>query len=213
MRFVGAWVVLVTAGLLAATGVVGEGLFDRLQPGDAPQVQSAARTGQQVLTEASPGGASAQLLLDGVDPRAPAVRDGVVALVDRLRALPDVLAVTSAYTSPPGTSSADPASSPLVASDGRGLLVTAQLRRGLDTSTERADLARLTDTMQARAWQLPGVRVLTGSVRGITDEINRQVPKDLRTGEVVALPASLLVMVVVFSGFLAAGLPLAGAIA
>ena len=37
--------------------------------------------------------------------------------------------------------------------------------------------------------------------------------KDLLTGEVIALPVSLLVLVVVFGGFLAAGMPIAGAVA
>jgi RND superfamily putative drug exporter len=39
------------------------------------------------------------------------------------------------------------------------------------------------------------------------------VEVDLRTGEGIALPISLLVMVLVFGGFVAAGMPLAGAIA
>jgi RND superfamily putative drug exporter len=39
------------------------------------------------------------------------------------------------------------------------------------------------------------------------------VETDLRTGESIALPVSMLVMVVVFGGFLAAGMPIAGALA
>jgi hypothetical protein len=35
LRFVAVWAVLIVAGLLAASGVVGEGLFGRLEPGDA----------------------------------------------------------------------------------------------------------------------------------------------------------------------------------
>jgi putative drug exporter of the RND superfamily len=93
------------------------------------------------------------------------------------------------------------------------VLVTVQLRRDLDPGTERAVLAEVTARLQQVAAAVPGARGLTGSARGVSDEINRQVPRDLRTGEAVALPASLVVMVIVFGGFLAAGLPLAGAIA
>ena len=56
VRFVAAWAVLVVAGLAAASGAFGEGLFGRLQPGDAPQVNSEARTGQQLLAASPPGG-------------------------------------------------------------------------------------------------------------------------------------------------------------
>ena len=45
------------------------------------------------------------------------------------------------------------------------------------------------------------------------DAITSQVEKDLVKGELIALPISLLVMVLVFGGFLAAGMPIFGAIA
>ena len=56
----------------------------------------------------------------------------------------------------------------------------------------------------------------TGQVGGGTllfDAITGQVEKDLVRGELIALPVSLLVMVLVFGGFLAAGMPIVGAIA
>ena len=52
-----------------------------------------------------------------------------------------------------------------------------------------------------------------GSVADLVDAIVVQVGDDLKTGEGIALPISFVVMVVVFGGFLAAGLPIAGAIA
>jgi RND superfamily putative drug exporter len=213
LRFVAVWVVLVVAGFAGASGAVGEGLFGRLQAGDAPQVQSEARTGQRVLAESSPGGGTAQLLLDRVDPRSPVVRSAVGGAATELEGLPDVLAVRSPYTPSPGGAPADPATSPFVSRDGRALLVTVQLRRDLGTERERTVTADVTARLDAVAGRVPGAVGLTGSVRGIVDEINRQVPRDLRTGEVVALPASLLVMILVFGGFLAAGLPLLGAVA
>jgi putative drug exporter of the RND superfamily len=56
----------------------------------------------------------------------------------------------------------------------------------------------------------------TGSVTGVSllvESITGQVETDLRTGEAVALPLSLLIMVVIFGGFAAASVPIAGAIA
>ena len=45
------------------------------------------------------------------------------------------------------------------------------------------------------------------------DAMTSQVEKDLFRGELIALPVSLFVMVIVFGGFLAAGMPILGAIA
>jgi RND superfamily putative drug exporter len=203
-RFVATWVVLVVLGFAAASGAFGEGLFDRLQPGDAPQVRSEARTGQRMLTESSPGGTSDTLLLDRVDPADAGVRSTVERVAAELQARPDVLAVRSPYS--PGGSS-------LLSSDGHALLVTVQLVRDLGTDDERAALADVSARLLAAARTIPGAVGHVSSVRAITDEITGQVPRDLRTGEFVALPASLLVMLIVFGGFLAAGLPVAGAIA
>jgi RND superfamily putative drug exporter len=88
-----------------------------------------------------------------------------------------------------------------------------QLVRDLGTPAERAALAEVAARLLAAGRTIPGAAPSTSSARAITDEITSQVPRDLRTGEVVALPASLVVMVVVFGGFLAAGLPLLGALA
>ncbi|HYJ75591.1 MAG TPA: MMPL family transporter [Kineosporiaceae bacterium] len=209
LRFVAAWVVLVVLGFSASSGAFGEGLFDRLQAGDEPQVASEARTGQRVLNDSSPGGGTETLLLDHVDPADPAVRRAVEQVASRLETDPDVLGVRSPYSEGAGPL----AESPLVSDDGRALLVTVQVVRDLGADAERAALTRVSDALLAAGREVPGAVASTSSVRQITDEITRQVPRDLRTGELVALPASLFVMIVVFGGFLAAGLPVAGALA
>jgi RND superfamily putative drug exporter len=209
LRFVAVWAVLVVLGFAAASGGFGEGLFDRLQPGDQPQVTSEARTGQRLLSDSSPAGGSETLLLDRVDPADPGVRRAVEQVTARLGTQPDVLGVRSPYT--PGAGPV--AQSPLVADDGRAVLVTVQVVPGLPTDAERTALTRISDDLLAAGRAVPGAVARTSSARQITDEITQQVPRDLRTGELVALPASLVVMLVVFGGFLAAGLPVAGAIA
>src|SRR6185312_645151 len=97
LRFVAAWVVLVVLGFSASSGAFGEGLFDRLQAGDEPQVASEARTGQRVLNDSSPGGGTETLLLDHVDPADPTVRRAVEQVASRLDTDPDVLGVRSPY--------------------------------------------------------------------------------------------------------------------
>jgi RND superfamily putative drug exporter len=209
-RFVAAWVALVVLGFAAASGAFGKGLFDRLQPGDAPQVRSEARTGQQLLADSSPGGTTDTLLLDHVDPADRGVRTAVERVSTELQRRPDVLAVRSPYSSPAAGTFGG---SPLLSTDGRALLVPVQLVRDLGVDAERAALADVSSRLLAAAGSIPGAVGSVSNARDITDEITHQVPRDLRTGELVALPASLLVMLLVFGGFLAAGLPVAGALA
>ena len=47
----------------------------------------------------------------------------------------------------------------------------------------------------------------------VTDSITNQTRKDLVTGEMIAMPVALMIMVLVFGGFLAASMPLVGALA
>ncbi len=208
------WSVLVVLAFLASAGAFGEGLFDRLASSDAPPVRSDARTGSQLLADTAPGGPTVQLLLDDVDPAAVAVREAVTRAARELATRPDVLGVRTPYGSvPPGPGPpARPGANPLVATDGRAVLVVAQLRRDLG-DRERPALAAVTERLRAVAADVPGSRALAGSARTVVDEVNRQVARDLRTGELVAFPASLLVMLLVFGGFVAAGLPLVGALA
>ena len=60
---------------------------------------------------------------------------------------------------------------------------------------------------------MPGARGEVGGVDQLIEAITGQVEEDLRGGELIALPLSLAVMVFVFGGFLAAGIPILGAIA
>src|SRR5690606_20747437 len=54
------------------------------------------------------------------------------------------------------------------------------------------------------------VQLTVGGTGLLVDDVLIQVKTDLITGEGIALPLSLLLMVVVFGGFVAAGMPIAG---
>ena len=60
---------------------------------------------------------------------------------------------------------------------------------------------------------VPGAHGTTGGLADLIEAITSQVETDLRAGEGIALPISFLVMVLVFGGFVAAGMPIIGAIA
>ena len=59
---------------------------------------------------------------------------------------------------------------------------------------------------------LPGASIAIGSGAALGDEIVGQMEADLRLGEGIALPLSFALMVVVFGGFVAAGMPIIGAV-
>jgi RND superfamily putative drug exporter len=205
-----AWLAAVVAAFLLALGVLGGGsLFDRLSSGE-PTVPGDSRTGRDLLSAQSPVGPTVTTVLDGVDPASAAVRSTVTALTRTLSGGEHVAQVVSPYTATGGLTGAG---ARFVDADGRGVALTVQLDPDLTSSVELERAHWVQSQAQQAAASLPGASVTTGSIPQLVDEITHRVEVDLRTGEGVALPVSLLVMVLVFGGFLAAGLPLAGAVA
>ena len=201
----------------AALGLLGnEGLFARLSSGE-PSVPGESQEAREILDESSDAGPSLTLLLDGVDPASPeltaALQDAVADLED-LEHVSGVVAPLVPPQAPPGTTPADvPQLAPLVSEDGEAVLVTVTVEDDLPAGAEEEALAAVRQRLEAVDEDIPGA---DGRVAGFTtliDEITHQVEVDLRTGEGIALPVSLLVMVVVFGGFIAAGLPVVGAMA
>lgn len=208
--FLVAWLVAVVAGFGAASGAFGnEALFDRLQAGDAPQVPGESTTGRELLAASDTTGTVLQLLVDDTDPQDPALRGLVTGARPGLAAIDHVQSVVDPYLGPAGTPS------PLVSTDGRAFLVVVTLAPDLTRSVQRTTLDIVTQRLDALGAQVtaaaPGATTTVGGVQTLVDEINGKVGSDLRKGETIALPLSLLVMVLVFGGLLAAGLPIVGA--
>ncbi|WP_246169547.1 MMPL family transporter [Actinotalea subterranea] len=211
---------LITAGCfgLAVAGVGGESLFERLSTG-APQVPgSQSAEADDLIAEASTSGPSLTLAVQDVDPADPALAEPVGAAREDLMAVTGVASVIDPYLLPEGPTSA--AAAPLIAQGGDGFLVVVELEPDLVPDVEDAALAEVEERLDALPAELsdavPGAAGASGQVGGtslIVEEITDQVEEDLRTGETVALPIALLVMVLVFGGFLAAAMPMAGALA
>lgn len=224
---VAAWVLLVVLGFLTALGyVTGEDLFSRLHTGP-PGVPGESTTGQDLLSSTSTNGPSVHLVLDGVSPQDEALRAIVVTARDeigRTRGVETVLDPYLAETVPGGpretggdTVALATLAAGQVSADRRALLVTVLLERDLDdgirAATEAAVTQRLRETGAQVTAGTPGSTATVGSYAAIFDEITGQVREDLEKGEAIALPVSLFLLVLVFGGFLAAGMPLAGAVA
>ncbi len=194
---VAAWVLLVLAGFaLAVGGLAGQTLFQRLGSGN-PEVPGQAQRADDLLTRTSPTGGSVLLVLDRVAASSAPARAAAGQAADAARRVPGVAQV----------------SGPVPATDGRALLVSAALDRGLGQAAADRTRAELTSTFRRAAAGLPGAVAGVSSQSALVSEITGQVEKDLQAGEGIALPLSLVVMVGVFGGFLAAGLPIVGAVA
>ena len=203
------WVVAVGLAFAVALGALGGGsLFERLSSGE-PTVPGETQTGRQMLQQRSTSGERVLMMLDGVDPASPQVRERVQQVSQQLAAVPGVQSVSSPYSAPAGT----PQSLAFLAADGHGLLMISTLQPRLPGDAEAKAIERSTQLLGSADDGLTGATAHVGSIDQLVDEITHQVEVDLRTGEGIALPISLLVMVLVFGGFVAAGMPLAGAIA
>jgi RND superfamily putative drug exporter len=220
--FIAAWIVLAVLGFGAVGGALGnQSLFDRLQADDAPQVPGGAKTGTDLLATANPSGPTVQLLLDGVDPASLTVRAAVLDAAQDVAAIPHVRSVSQPYVDTHGVElPADKVlpkqafwHNPLVSTDSRALLVVAQLAPGLSAETKAVTVKAVEDRFDEVPRGLPGATARIGGIQALVDEINHHVQTDLQIGEAVAIPLSLVVMIVVFGGLLAAGLPIVGAIA
>ncbi len=213
-----AWAVLV--GVAAATalgGITGETLFERLVSG-APTATSESSRADDILTSTASSAKSqtVTLLVHGVDLTDPVVTaigpDLASALGSDTVTVVDPLSIP---TAPDG--SRLPAVAPLVAEDGRGVLFTVTISGTDDADPDAAEVDHvvsvLKDTRDTLRSDFPDATVEVGSTQLLVDSIVAVSENDLQRGEGVALPIALLVMLVVFGGFIAAGVPLIGAIA
>src|SRR5262249_10835774 len=112
--------------------------------------------------------------------------------VDQLRA--QVLAV-------PGVSAVER----VPALDGRGVALVVTL--------SDAAVRPTTELLRHVPEQIPGTQVSLGGDAIIRDQVNDAVAADLNGAELKSLPLTLIVLVFVFGGLIAAGLPLLATIA
>ncbi|GAA3821445.1 putative membrane protein [Cellulomonas soli] len=210
------WLVLTVVSLaLAVGGVHGENLFDRLTTG-APSVPgSESAVADQILADNDQVGQSLTLVVDGVPPETPGVAEALAPAREELAAIDTVAAVIDPYALPDTIE--NQAAAPLLAADGQGFLVVVELEP--DASDAAVDAAleqvaqRLGEIPAELAVVSPGATGIVGGESLIVDAITEQVAQDLRIGETIALPIALLIMLLVFGGFLAASMPMAGALA
>jgi RND superfamily putative drug exporter len=88
-----------------------------------------------------------------------------------------------------------------------------QFDKTLTQAQQSAAVDAASQPLRDLTTSVPGSKVTLGGSSLIDREITKQVAQDTRLGEFVALPVTLVVMVAIFGGFLAASIPLIGAVA
>ena len=128
----------------------------------------------------------------------PAARSVATDIVDQLHKSPSVGEVSSAWTATPT------GAAPLTSRDGKSGLVIAAISGGGSQGQEHAKAL-------VRQLVVPheGVTVRAGGPAAAYVQISEQTKRDLVVMESIAVPLSFLVLVWVFGGLLAAGLPVA----
>lgn len=188
----------------------GEGLFDRLHSGELRVAGSESERANEVLAEHATAGERLVLALVDVDMDDTDHGALISGFHSRVLAIPGVENVVDPFVFPGGTE--DPAARAFLSTARDGFFVQVDLARGLPATEEQAAHDQVVAELEGLIGDLDGRGVVSSGPIMVTD-VTDQIQRDLRTGESVALPISLVIMIVVFGGFLAAGMPLIGAIA
>ena len=192
--------ILAIAGLLAVvTAILGIPVANHLSAGGFQDPGSESARAASLLSEKFEQ-SDQQLLLTVTNPSGATsdpARTAGTDIVTRLDASPNVLNVTSPWTSPPA------AAAELLSTDGKTGLIVATMAGGENKAQEYAS---------ALAEQVVGDRdgmtIRAGGSAMIIKQINQVTKNDLLRMEAIAVPLSFLVLVWVFGGLIASTLPM-----
>lgn len=188
---VGFWVMVLALGVL-----IGGRVFEGTVAGTGAGGSESDR-GTSVVAAADPSAGTVTAVVDGPAVTDPAVRSAVTAASADLGKLAGVASVADTYSAGPS----------LASSDGRASLVSVRMAVG---STDK-QLGAVTQRLEGI--HASGAKVTVGGDLVVQQEVKDQTASDTQFGEIVTLPITLLVMVLVFGGFAAASLPVIGAVA
>ena len=192
------WVVVLVAGFAAAPV-----LFGRLtsEAGSIDDSESRARRSRR-CGSAAPTGEVIYAVADGRAATDPGCARASTASPARLAALPGVASVTTPWT---GVAAGGHPTPEAVARDGRAVGIVVQLRPRFGGGP--AIDAVVADSAHGRRADGAGRR---GTL--LDDEMDAQAAHDLARAELLSMPVVLVLLLVVFGGIVAAGLPVLVAI-
>ncbi|MEU9332871.1 MMPL family transporter [Streptomyces sp. NPDC048290] len=189
-------ILIVAALLVAAMAAVGAGAFGKLVGGGFDDPGSPSSRARQIIDDRFGGETNLVLLVTSRDGRvtaATARQDGE-KLVAALRA-EDALSNVMSYWDTGGEA--------LLSTDGTAALVLAHVEGDESTRDQHAR-----DVIDTYTGQRDGLTVRAGGGTAVSADLSDQVLEDLLIAEIIAVPLTLLLLLIVFGGVVAALLPL-----
>src|SRR5439155_4508341 len=199
-----AWLIVFGVGLLAGGQVT-----ERLTGGSGAASTHESIAASQMLGKHDTTGPRISAVVDGVAVDDPRLRSALGVARGDLSGIDGVAKVTDPLQAGPTVPAA---LAPLVATDRHAVLVTVTLKKDLPASVQTQADSAVEARLRAVAGDLPGSRVLVGGDSLTRAEAKRQTNDDTRLGEAIALPVTLVVMVLLFGGFVVAGVPFLAAL-
>src|SRR6266545_2995461 len=191
-------VLVVAVAVVGLAGVLGAGVVSKLRSGGFEDPAASSTRAEDALRDTFHTGEPNLVLLVTADHGTvdqAGLANGGLELTRRLSAERDVSEVQSYWTTK---------AAPLRSVDGRQALVLARIAGDDDATQKRAEqLATDFDRDQG------GMRVQVGGQARVFGEVSDQVERDLARAEMIAVPITLVLLVVVFSSAVAGALPLA----
>ncbi len=178
-----AWVVAVVAGVLA-TGPLFSRLSERGVPNDVESVAA-----MDVISTGNDSAGTIVGIVDGVDPTADPIRGAVAGAVRDLSTMDGVRGVETPTA------------------DAHGLVISVVLSK-MDRNERDVKSRLIADRLHGLTANLPpGATVEVGGGPVLSMQTRQAVREDLQRAEYISLPITLVVLVLVFGGIVAAGLP------
>jgi len=191
-------VLVVAVAAVAVAGVLGSGVVANLRSGGFEDPAASSTRAAAALRDTFHTGEPNLVMLVSADKGTvdqAAVATGGLELTRRLAAEQGVREVQSYWTTK---------APPLRSEDGRQALVLARIAGDDDATQKRAE--RLAATFEGDRGSM---RVEVGGQARVFGQVSDQVERDLTRAEGIAVPITLLLLVVVFSSAVAGALPLA----
>jgi RND superfamily putative drug exporter len=199
-----AWV-LIFAGGIASLGSVTSELNTSNQASQSMESVQAAT----LITDASQYGGKMSAVVSGASADDATLRSAVNETRVDLLHIDGVAVVVDPYL--PKLPVA--ATTLLTAKDRQAVMIIVQFDKGLGVEGEEKVEDEVSDRIRRISDEVSGTTVTIGGTSLLQREMNEQTRRDTEVGELIALPITLIAMVVIFGGAVAAGIPIIGALA
>jgi uncharacterized membrane protein YdfJ with MMPL/SSD domain len=197
MLFRTRWIVLFLAlVIVAGAAIFGTGLFGSLKSvGFADPASESSKA--QALLDAKLGGSTADIIVlmsnNSMKATDSSFIDAATQLLARLKARPEVASVSSYYSTHSGS---------FLSRDGHETFAVVQLA-AKDEATKEKDYKTIEPLITSSM-----IETKVGGNVAVSVAINKQISADLERAEMITFPIVAILLLIVFGGLVAAGLPL-----